>query len=161
MSSNSSTDQDFPVPDGWELAEEDERPGEPLHPGKNTIVDRGNNPLQQGEIIAVWADHYADGHGTATCRANLQVVGDNGEGDILAILADEEPLEASRVFRIKADLSNLVAGFVYSVPEYNEEEGVLTVTREIKSHGSRNLTVLEARSLGGQQDWAMMPDSDL
>jgi len=156
-----SDNQDFPVPDGWEIAEDDERPGEPLHPGKNTIVNRGNNPLQQGETIAVWVDHYADGYGTATCRADLQVIGDDGEGDIFAIFKGEEPLQASRVFRIKANLSNLVTGYVYSVPEYDEEEGVLTVTRELKSHGSNNLTILEARSIGGQQDWAMMPDSDL
>lgn len=155
------SDELFPAPDGWELAEGDERPGEVLHPGTNTIVNRGNNPLQQGETIAVWAEHYADGHGTAVCRADLQVIGDDGEGDIFAILEDEDPLDASRVFRIRSDLSTLSIGVVYAVPEYDQDDGVLTVTREVKTHGEVNLTILEARSLGGRQDWAIMPGTEL
>lgn len=145
--------EDFPVRDGWELAEDDERPGEPLHPGKNTIVNRGNNPLQQGETVAVWVEHYADGHGTAVCRADLQVIGDDGEGDIFAILSEEDPLDASQVYRITSDLRNLNIGYVYGVPEYDQDEGVLTVSREVKSRGDHNLTILEARTLGGRQDW--------
>lgn len=148
-------DDDFPVPDGWQLAEDDQRPGRPLHPGKNTIVNRGNNPLQKGETIAVWVKHFADGYGTAICRADLQVIGDDGEGDIFAILEEEDPLEASQVFRIASDLSTLNIGLVFGVPEYDQDEGVLTVSREVKTRGKANLTVVEARSLGGQQDWEL------
>jgi len=156
-----SDETDFPVPDGWELAEPDTRPGEPLYPGKHTIVGRGNEPLQDGETVAVWVDHYADGHGTETCRADLQVIGDDGGGDIFAIFADEDPLEASQVFRIRADISTLAIGYVYAIPEYDQDGGVLTVTRDVKVHGEDALTILEARSLGGKQDWAMMRGSDL
>jgi len=155
------SDEDFPVRDGWELADDERRPGEPLHPGKNTIVNRGNNPLQQGETVAVWAEHYADGHGTATLRADLQVIGDDGEGDIFAILEEEDPLEASQVFRISSDLRTLNIGYVYGVPEYDQDEGLLTVSREGKSRGDRDLTIHEARSLGGGQDWAIGRAGDL
>lgn len=150
-----SDEDDFPTPDGWEIAEDDQRPGEPLHPGTNTVVNRGNNPLQKGETIAVWVKRYADGHGTRICRADLQVIGDDGEGDIFAILDEEDPLEASRVYRIDSDLGTLSVGYVFSIPEYDDEEGVLTVTRDVKTRGDTNLTILEARSLGGKQDWGL------
>jgi hypothetical protein len=156
-----SDDQDFPVPDGWELAEDDARPGEPLHAGTHTIVNRGNNPLQQGETIAVWADHLEKDHGFRTCRADLQVIGDDGDGDIFAIHGGEEPLEASRVFRIRADLATLTIGYVYAVPGYDHEDGVLTVNREVKVHGEDALTIIEARSLGGKQSWAMISGTEL
>jgi len=152
---------DFPAPDGWEVAEGDERPGAVLHPGENTIVNRGNNPLQEGETIAVWVKRYADGHGTAVCRADLQIIGDDGEGDIFAIPAAEDPLEASRVYRISSDLRSLRPGHVYSVPEYDQKGGVLTVSREVKTHCSETYDIHEARSLGGQQDWALVPSTEL
>ena len=152
---------EFPAPDGWEVDEGNDRPGEVLHPGAETIVNRGNNPLRQGETVAVWVKHYADGYGTAICRADLQVIGDDGEGDIFAIFEHEDPLTASRVFRLAADLSTLSIGHVYAIPEYVEDDGVLSVERDVKARGGTNLTIIEARSLGGQQDWALMPGGDL
>lgn len=145
----------FPTPDGWELADGDDRPGDPLHPGENTIVNNGNNPLQEGETIAVWAEFYRDGYGTEVCRGDLQVIGDDGDGDIFAILDEEEPLDASAVFRISSDLRELTVGHVYGVPSYDDEEGVLTVSRDVKTHGAVTQSVVEARSLGGQQNWAL------
>jgi hypothetical protein len=161
INNESDNKDEFPVPDGWSLAEDDVRPGEPLRPGENTIVDRGNNPLQDGETIAVWVKHYADAHGTAICRTDLQVIGDDGEGDIFAIFDAQSPLGASQVFRIASDLSTISIGRVYGVPSYDDDEGVLTVTREVKTHGKTDLTLIEARSLGGAQDWAVMPGGEL
>lgn len=155
------SDDDFPAPDGWQLAEDDHRPGEPLHPGTNTIVNRGNNPLQEGECITVWVKKYRDGHGTAVCRADLQVIGDDGDGDIFAIRGDEEPLEATRIYRLQADLSRLRVGYVYAIPEYDDDEGLFTVTREVKTFGSDYETIVEARTQGGRQDWALHPSDAL
>lgn len=149
------SDSEFPTPDSWTVAEDDDRPGEPLHPGTNTIVDRGNNPLQEGETIAVWAKRYHDGHGHAVCRVDLQVIGVDGDGDIFAILDEENPLTAARVYRLDGSLDTLTTGHVYAVPEYDSDGGELTVTREVKRRGSQPMTVIEARSLGGRQDWAL------
>lgn len=145
---------DFTGSDGWTLDDGD-RPGEVLHPGQNTIVNRGNNPLQQGETIVVWAKHYSDMHGSEVCYREMEVIGDDGEGDIFAIPDDESAFEASRVYRLSGDLRTLRIGQVFGVPSYDSDEGVLQVTREVKMLGGRDHRIIEARTLGGSQDWAL------
>lgn len=146
------TDPDFPTPRGFDV-DNGERPGKPLHPGENTIVDRGNHPLQQGEVIRVWMNCYADGHGTETVTGELQVVGDDGDGDIFAMLAGESPLEASRVYRLAGDLSRIQAAVIVPVPSYDSEEGVFTVTHDVQVRGHRKRDLIEARSLETRDHW--------
>jgi len=154
------SNKEFPIPhDGLELADDEHLPGEPLHPGEHTIVDRENEPLTRGETIQVWFEAYADGFGVETVK--FQVIGDDGKGDIFAIPAYQDPLNASRVYRLAGDLETIRGGYVYAVPEYDHEEGVLTVTREVKTNGSDTKELLEARSLGGRQDWALVPSNEL
>lgn len=149
------SDIEFPTPDGLEVAEDDKRPGEPLHPGEHTIVDGDNNALAQGEVIQVWFKAYADGHGTETITGKLQVIGDDGDGDIFAVPADQDAEEISRVYRLAGDLSTITHGYVVPVPEYDEEEGILTTTRHVQRRGSQENQLLEVRTHGREQFWSI------
>ncbi|UTF55965.1 hypothetical protein [Natronosalvus rutilus] len=144
---------DFPTPDGVELADETERPGEPLYPGTHTIVDRENEALTQGEVIQVWFETYADGFGTELVTAELLVIGDDGEGDIFAVPAHQDFSDTSRVYRLAGDLETIQAGYVIPVPDYDHEEGVLTVTREVMVQGNPKNDLIEARSQGIEGFW--------
>lgn len=144
---------DFPTPEGIEIDDSDERPGEPLHPGKHTIVDGDNNALKQGEVIQVWFEAYADAHGTETVTGKIQVIGDDGEGDIFAIPEHQKPSEASRVYRVHSDLTSIEYAYVLPVPEYDHEEGVLTVTKQVNRRGNLKNNLLEARSHGIEDYW--------
>ena len=143
------------LPDLFESVETNERPGEPLYPGENTIVGRGNNPLRQGETV----DVYVEVSGDNSARVRLEVI-DDDDGDIICIPDDETPLTASSVVRISADLRTVTVGTVYGVPSYDADEGVLNVSREVKtSEASKYLTVVEARNLGGRQEWSIRGES--
>jgi len=139
---------EFPTQSGSELVTDDTRPGEPLHPGTNTIVDRGNHPLKEGENIHVYYKDWADGHGKELLRADLVVIGDDGEGDIFAIPADQEPDNAERVYRLTAGMDRIVSATIVSRPSYDDETGEYTVTREVKRRGQDFREVVEARTLG-------------
>lgn len=160
-----NNETDFPVPNGFELDGTDKRPGEPLHPGTNTIVDPGNHPLKAGQVIQVWWEAYADGHGTEVVTGKLQVIGDTiaddeeHDGDVFAILADEDALTASTVYRLDSGMDSIQPGRVINVPEYDREAGELTITRSVQVRGSRQSRLLEARKLGKKTHWG--PEKEL
>jgi len=157
---------DFPVPDGLEVADGDGRPGEPLYPGENTIVDRDNEPTTEGEELQVWFEAYADGHGVETITGKLLVIQaeyaeDEEPGDVFAIPAHQDPTEASRVYRIAGDLSSITAGVVIPRPKYDAEAGELNITRLVQRRGHDENKLLEARSLGRQEYWGLDRNGEL
>lgn len=150
--------EDFPTPEGLEVADGDDRPGEPLYPGENTIVDRENEPTFEGEELQVWLKAYADGHGTETVTGRVQVIQaehreKENAGDVFAIPAHQSPTEPSRVYRISADLSTITAGVLVPRPRYDAEAGVLNITRHVERRGHRSHDLLEVRTHGRQEYW--------
>jgi len=157
---------DFPTPEGLEIAEEDGRPGEPLYPGEQTIVDRDNEPLTEGEELQVWFEAYADGHGVETITGKVLVIQaqpaeEEDSGDVFAIPSHQDPTEASRVYRIASDLSSITAGVVIPRPTYDPVAGNLNITRLVQLRGHDENKLLEARSLGRQEYWGIDRNSEL
>jgi len=156
---------DFPTPEGLEVAEENGRPGEPLYPGENTIVDRDNEPLTEGEELQVWFEAYADGHGVETITGKVLVIQaeptDEEEGDVFAIPAHQDPTDASRVYRLAGDLSTITYGVVIPRPTYDAEQGHLNITRLVQRRGQDDRKLLEARSLGRQEYWGIDRNGEL
>lgn len=151
---------DFPTADGFEVAGDDTRPGEPLYPGEHTILDRDGDALTEGETVQVWVEAWEDGYGEKVLTGRLQIIGDGGDGgegpengDVIAIPDEQSPLEAEHVYRLAGDLSTLQRGVVVSRPSYDTDAGELTITREVHVRGHRKRPVLEARTLGGHADW--------
>jgi len=144
---------DKPAPAGFDVDDSDDRPGEPLHPGENTIVDRGNHPLKRAGYIRVWCETWNDSDGKYTVSGKLQVIGDDGEGDIFAIPADQRARDASVIYRLRGDLREIESGHVAEVPNYDSEAGEYTITREVKRRGRANMELLEARRLDDSGSW--------
>jgi len=123
-------------------------------PERTRIVTRGNHPVKQGHTLDVYVEFGDD-----VARGRVEVI-DDDDGDLIAIPAAESPLDASKVYRIDGDLSRMSSGDVYGVPSYDGESGVLTITREVKtSSQQKNAIIVEARTLGGKQTWAMRAES--
>jgi hypothetical protein len=139
---------EFPTPPGVHVVESDERPGEPLYPGENTIVNRGNHPLNEGEQIHIYHERWADGFDTQMCVADVIVIGDDGDGDIFAIPADDRPEDVDRVYRIRSDMKQILGATIISRPKYDEDSGEYTVTKEVQRRGSDWKNIHEARTTG-------------
>lgn len=148
----------FPTAEGFEIAGDDEHEGEVLHPGANTVVDRSNNPLQKGETVRVWFQKYDDTHGKETVVGDLVVIDDDDESDIFAIPEGANPLTADRLYRIESQLDWIQKGSVRYLPNYDHENGLLHLTRDVITRGSAKNTIIEARSLGNSKDWYIASD---
>lgn len=137
------------VPAGWEEAD-DTRPGEVIHPSDDTREE-----MREGDIIAVWATHWADGEGEFEAKIKLTVIGFSEDDDIFAIPSDESAETTDQIFRLDSDLEKIQPGSVEDVPEYDPDEGVLETKRVVGIYGQSGVSVNEAHTLNDSAEWTM------
>ena len=144
-------------PDHWEYVDEDDdsRPGRPLHPGTETVVNSGSHSLDTGDRIMVWIEEFVDEaivRGTYTFRLELTVI-DGDDGDVIAAPSDQDVGEIDDLYRISGDLRQLWIADVRQIPSYDSDNGELVIKRDVgKRQGS--IRLLEARSLDESAGWA-------
>lgn len=135
------------IPDAFEKARGDERPGEPLYPATEegeTPTNSGNHPVTIGHTIVVYVEAGND------LAEGLLDVFALDDGDLIAVPEGVHPKDADEVFRVGSYFRELVVGAAYSDPKY--DDGVIRTTRKV-TRTSVVATVREVRTLGGDASW--------
>lgn len=130
----------------FERATDGDRPGEPLHPNGDAVVDSGNHPIRDG-AVAVWVEyHHPDLFTDDLARVDLRIV-DTDDGDLIGVPPETPVQEADTLFRVRADFHGLQETPVNFEAEYDTDTGKLILTRKVDTRATTEYTLREVRLL--------------